>query len=329
MKKVALKQLIKESLTEQAAANQSALNQASLSMADATTGTYNVVNQFGDAGTFNFSAWYGGFINKAKSPSRANRCNFVKNQFNTLANKIPNAGPKYRTQMFMKMNFMIELASKAGNQMLSVGNTGGIGCGAVQVAQMQATFDSLIGNPAYSNITQTDIQQAINEIAKYEENMKKQELRQLIRKIIKEGATDQFGGISGFSDTTDAQTFSNIAGPAGLSYADNSGGQLPATQAYLDFIAANPGVEGQYGDAGTFNGGVWFNNFMAKVSAAQNPCNFLTNQSNKLSNKYSAAGGKYKAQLHIKITMMAFIAQAQGCGVLPAQQNLPIPTFNQ
>jgi len=158
--------------------------------------------------------------------------------------------------------------------------------------------------------------------------MKKSELRQIIREIIEEQAVDQFGGISGFSDTTDAQTFSNLAGTTGLSFTDNSGGQLPATQAYLDFITANPGIEGQYGDAGTFNGGVWFNNFMAKVSAAQNPCNFLINQSNNLSNKYSAAGGKYKAQLSIKITMMGFIAQMQGCGMLPAQLNLPTPTFN-
>ena len=159
--------------------------------------------------------------------------------------------------------------------------------------------------------------------------MKKSELRHLIREIIGEQAVDQFGGISGFSDTTDAQTFSNLAGQTGLQYSNNFGSQLPTTQAYIDFITANPGVEGQYGDAGTFNGSVWFNNFMVKVATAQNPCNFLINQSNNLINKYSAAGGKYKAQLSIKITMMSYIYTWQGCGTLPAQQNLPAPTINQ
>jgi len=158
--------------------------------------------------------------------------------------------------------------------------------------------------------------------------MKKSELRQIIREIIEEQAVDQFGGISGFSSNTDPQTLGNLAGSGGLQFQNQQGGDLTQTQSYQDFINANPGVEGQLGDAGTFNAGVWYNNFQSKVANAQNPCNFLANQSNKLALKYPSAGGKYKAQLYVKLTMMQFIAIPNGCGPLQALAGIPAPTLN-
>ena len=117
--------------------------------------------------------------------------------------------------------------------------------------------------------------------------MKKSELRQIIREIIEEQAIDQFGGMP------DPQTMTNIrkVGPQGLL----------RTPSYQEFIDANPDLEGQFGDAGTFNVSAWFNNFMPKVNQASNPCNFLQKQRQKLIMKYPPAGGRYKAQLATKI----------------------------
>jgi hypothetical protein len=151
--------------------------------------------------------------------------------------------------------------------------------------------------------------------------MKKSELRKIIRETIKEQAIDQFGGTSGFGPMTDPQTFGNIAGGTntGMSFGVGDQEQLPATTSYTDFIAANPGVEGQFDDAGTFNAEVFFSNFSEKVANAQNPCNFLKNQSDNLASKYPTAGRKYKSQLFMKIFIMNTLAMSfYGCGMLPS-----------
>ena len=151
--------------------------------------------------------------------------------------------------------------------------------------------------------------------------MKKSELRKIIRETIKEQAIDQFGGTSGFGPMTDPQTFGNIAGgtDTGMSFGVNQYSPPSATTSYMDFIAANPDVEGQFDDAGTFNAEVFFRNFINKVANVQNPCNFLKNQSDNLASKYPTAGKKYKSQLYMKIFMMNFIAMNYyGCGELPS-----------
>ena len=135
--------------------------------------------------------------------------------------------------------------------------------------------------------------------------MKKSELRQIIREIIEEQAIDQFGGISGYSGTPDPQTMANIRGASQ---------GLFRSPSYQEFIAANPDLEGQFGDAGTFNVSAWFNNFMPKVNQASNPCNFLQKQRQKLIMKYPPAGGKYKAQLLTKIKYMTKIASDPSLG---------------
>ena len=135
--------------------------------------------------------------------------------------------------------------------------------------------------------------------------MKKSELRQIIREIIEEQAIDQFGGISGYSGTPDPQTMANIRGK----YQD-----IVRTPSYQEFIAANPDLEGQFGDAGTFNVSAWYNNFMPKVNQASNPCNFLQKQRQKLIMKYPPAGGRYKAQLATKIKYITKIASFASLG---------------
>ena len=157
--------------------------------------------------------------------------------------------------------------------------------------------------------------------------MKKSELRQIIREIIEEQAVDQFGGISGFSNMPDPQTMANIV-PSGMTFNPDTGAVTGMrTQSYQDFIDANPGIEGQFGDAGTFNSQAWYNNFYPKVVQATNPCNFMKNQRQKLMLKYPAAGGKYKAQLGLKITIITALANnpesANGFGC-----NLPGVTPN-
>lgn len=166
MKKSQLKKFVKQTLKEQnfyqlseqaGSATAAQLDQAFQTPGDSTVSNLDPYNTFGDAGSFNFAAFAGGFVNKAKSPQRANKCNFVKNQFNVLAGKVPSAGSKYKAQLLIKMRFMILLASTPGNQELpdiygyNSPNTGGIGCGGNQINQMQSTFNSLASE--YSEVS--------------------------------------------------------------------------------------------------------------------------------------------------------------------------------
>ena len=124
MKKSQLKKFIKQTLKEQSSdqlseqagpATTDQIDQAFQTPGDSTVSNLNPYNTFGDAGSFNFAAFAGGFVNKAKSPQRANKCNFVKNQFNVLAGKVPGTkgdptGSKYTAQLLIKMRFMILVA---------------------------------------------------------------------------------------------------------------------------------------------------------------------------------------------------------------------------
>lgn len=171
MKKSQLKKFIKQTLKEQSSdqlseqagpATADQIDQAFQTPGDSTVSNLDPYNTFGDAGSFNFAAFAGGFVNKAKSPQRANKCNFVKNQFNVLAGKVPGTkgnptGSKYTAQLLIKMRFMILVASTPGNQELpdiygyNSPNTGGIGCGSDQVSQMQSIFSSLVSE--YSEVS--------------------------------------------------------------------------------------------------------------------------------------------------------------------------------
>jgi len=186
MKKSQLKKFIKQTLKEQnfyqlseqaGSATAAQIDQAFQTPGDSTVSNLDPYNTFGDAGSFNFAAFAGGFVNKAKSPQRANKCNFVKNQFNVLAGKVPSAGSKYKAQLLIKMRFMILIASTPGNQELpdiygyNSPNTGGIGCGGNQTNQMQSTFNSLANE--YSEVS-----------ANMFENLKLTQLKNIIKEEI-------------------------------------------------------------------------------------------------------------------------------------------------
>ena len=132
--------------------------------------------------------------------------------------------------------------------------------------------------------------------------LKKENLQELTEKVLDLVAKTSVE----IGHKTDPQTMANIrkVGPQGLL----------RTPSYQEFIDANPDLEGQFGDAGTFNVSAWFNNFMPKVNQASNPCNFLQKQRQKLIMKYPPAGGKYKAQLLTKIKYMTKIASDPSLG---------------